>query len=358
MELSRRQLERLGEPFGESCTRMESGRRMIYGGGGGGGGNTTSTNTSINYSPEEAARRTQVMDEAQRVYNQSAGQMTSAGYPGAVPVGMDWNTAQGQELMRQGAGTVMNQIGQTQQAGASAANALQQNAQMGNYQNAQMAQGVNYGLNGAMNVKNNPYLQQAMQAAINPVTDAWQGAGGALAQQRQAAQQAGQVGSSRAGIAEGITNRAYLNKVGDITAQMGNQAYETGQKTFGTTLSQIPAWQKSAVENASAQSDFLKNQAGALQQVTNAAQAPGAMYSAVGAQNENLQREWADYQANQRMWGLNAPWVPLQNYASIVYGGSAPSTQATASSTAARNPLGQVVGAGLTGAAMYNMMGG
>jgi hypothetical protein len=354
MELSRRQLERLGEPFGVSCTRMEAGRRMIYGGGGGGGGNTTAT--TINYSPEEAARRSQVMDEAQRIYGASAPQMSGAGYPGATPVGMDWNTAQGQELMRQGAGTIANQINATQQAGANAQQALQQNAQLGNYQNAQMAQGVNYGLNGAMDVRNNPYLQQAMKAAINPVTDAWQGAGGALAQQRQAAQQAGQVGSSRAGIAEGITNRAYLQKVGDITAQMGNQAYETGQKTFGTTLSQIPAWQKAALENASAQSDFVKNQANALGQITTGAQAPGAMYSAVGAQNENLAREWADYQANQRMWQLNAPWVPLQNYASIVYGGSAPSTSVESSNTAARNPLGQVVGAGLAGASMYNMM--
>ena len=355
--ISRRQLERLEMPFGESCTQRLPGTGIRYGGGGGGGDTqTTSTNTNISYSPEEAARRTQVMDEATRVYNQSAGQMIGAGYPGAQVVGQDWNTQAGQDLMRQGANQINYGIGQTQGASNMAANALQQNAGMSNYQNQQMAQGVNYGMNGAMDVRNNPYLQQAMNAAIRPVTDQWQGAGGALAQQRQAAQQSGQVGSSRAGIAEGITNRAYLNKVGDITAQMGSAAYDTGQKTFGTTLSQMPAWQKSAAENASMQSDFVKNQAQALSQVTNAAQAPGAMYSAIGAQNENLAREYQDYYANQRMWGLNAPWVPLQNYASIVYGGSAPSTQATASSTAPRNALGQVVGAGLAGASMYNMM--
>jgi hypothetical protein len=353
MNYSRKQLERFGEPFGESCTRRE-GCRIIYGGGG--GGNTTSTNTSVNYSPEEAARRTQVMDESQRIYNATAGQMSGSGYPGATPVGQDWNTTAGQDLMRQGAGTIMNQIGSTQQAGNMAQGAIQNNVGVNNYQNSMMANGLQYGMNGAMDVQNNPYLQQAMQAAIRPVTDQWQGAGGALAQQRQAAQGAGQVGSSRAGIAEGITNRAYLNKVGDITAQMGSTAYDKGQDTFSKSLAQLPAWQKSALEQANASNELLKNQAGATQQITNAAQAPGAMYSAVGAQNENLAREYADYAANQRMWQLNAPWIPLQNYASIVYGGSAPSTQVASSSSAPRNALGQVVGAGLTASSMYGMM--
>lgn len=356
MYISRQQLERWGEPFGECCTQQLPGKIMRYGGGGGGKTTSTNTSTSINYSPEEAARRSQVMDEAQRIYWGTAGQAAAGGYPGAAPVGQDWNTTVGQDLMRQGAG----QIGYGVQQGLSAANsaqgALQQGAWRSQGQDAMMAQGVGYGLNGAMDVRNNPYLQQAMKAAINPVTDAWQGAGGALAQQRQAAQQSGQVGSSRAGIAEGITNRAYLQKVGDITAQMGNAAYETGQKTFGTTLSQIPAWQKSSAENAGQQSEFVKNQGQMLGQLTNAAQAPGAMYSAIGAQNENLQREYQDYYANQRLWNLNAPWLPLQNYAGIVYGGQAPSTNTTSSQSAPRNALGQVVGAGLTAASMYNMM--
>ncbi len=329
------------------------GRSMMNGGGG--GGDTTST--SIQYSPEEAARRTQVMDEAQRIYKQSAPQMTGAAYPGATPVGVSADTLKGQELTRQGASTVIGSIGQTQQASADAAGALRQNQALGGLQNAQMAQGVNYGLNGAMDVQNNPYLQGAMQSAIRPVTDAYTDAGGVMSTIRTNAGQAGQVGSSRQGIAEGIAAKGYLNKVGDITAQMGTQAYDTGQKTFTSTLGQVPTWQKSSLEQANAQNEYLKNQGSALQQVTSAAQAPGAMYSGVGAQNENIQKEYADYAANQRMWGLNAPWIPLQNYASLVYGGSAPSTQIASSQSGSRNALGQVVGAGLTAASMYNMMG-
>lgn len=49
MNYSRRQLERFGEPFGDSATRIDGGRR-IYGGGGsgGGGGPTSSTVTQSN----------------------------------------------------------------------------------------------------------------------------------------------------------------------------------------------------------------------------------------------------------------------------------------------------------------------
>lgn len=348
---------RKGEEWQE--LRLEN-SGYCFGGGGGGDTNTTSTGTttSINYSPEEAARRSQVMDEAANIYNQTAPSMASSGYPGANVVGQSADTLTGQNLMRQGAGTVMNQINAAQNAGNMAGDAVSRNAATSNWQNQMMAQNMQYGLTGALDVRNNPYLAQAMQAAVNPVTDAWRGAGGALAQQRQAAQGAGQVGSSRAGIAEGITNRAYLQKVGDITSQMGAQAYQQGQDTYSKTLAQIPAWQKSATENANAANEYLKNQAGATQQITNAAQAPGAMYSAVGAQNENLQREIEDYYANSRMWGLNAPWIPLQNYASIVYGGSSPSTSASSSSssTAPRNSLGQVVGGGLTAASLAGMM--
>lgn len=43
---SRRQLYEAGLPFGESCTRMEGGRRIYGGGGGGGGGSSSSSSTT------------------------------------------------------------------------------------------------------------------------------------------------------------------------------------------------------------------------------------------------------------------------------------------------------------------------
>ena len=52
---SRRQLEALGEPLGDSVTRKEGGR-IIYGGGGSGGGSAPQTNTTYSTNVPEYAR--------------------------------------------------------------------------------------------------------------------------------------------------------------------------------------------------------------------------------------------------------------------------------------------------------------
>ena len=68
-----------------------------------------------------------------------------------------------------------------------------------------------------------------------------------------------------------------------------------------------------------------------------------------------LTQEQANYDANARMWGLNAPWAPLQNYASIVYGGANPSTVSTSDGPSQKSG-GGIRGA-LGGAASGAMMG-
>ena len=86
-------------------------------------------------------------------------------------------------------------------------------------------QGMNQ-LLAAGDVENNPYFQQAMQSAIRPVTE--QFTEQVMPGIRQGAIGAGQMGGSRQGIAEGIAARGYLDTVGDITANMGSQAYGQG----------------------------------------------------------------------------------------------------------------------------------
>lgn len=72
----------------------------------------------------------------------------------------------------------------------------------------------------------NPYFQQALQSAIRPVTEQYQEQ--VIPGIRQGAQDAGQMGGSRQGVAEGIAARGYQNTVGDISANMGNAAYAQG----------------------------------------------------------------------------------------------------------------------------------
>jgi len=330
------------------------------------GGSQSTTSTNINYSPEEAARRSQVMDEATRVYNQTAGTISSSAYPGSVPVGASPETQAAQ-------GMVMNTVGNTQGNLGQAGQMQQQAAgQLGTAQNAVNAgnawnQGINgmtaqsmqYGLSGAMDVQNNPYLQSAMQAAITPITQSYTDPGGVMSGIRTNAGNTGQYGGSRQGIAEGVAAGRYAQAIGDATAKIGNEAYAKGQDTYSKTLGQLSNWQQANNANMQANSGALTAATGAAQtnaqtvdQMQQTGLAGANAVSGVGAQNENLAQQWQDYLANQRSWELNAQWAPLQNYAGIVYGNGASGTSSTSSTSAPRAGVGQAVGAGLTAASL------
>lgn len=267
------------------------------------GGGGDSTTTTQNYSPEEAARRAKLMAEAERIYGMVGGKMASSPYPGAKPVGFDPMTLAGQNLL---AGNAMQGIG--------ASNALNQ--------------GVQYGMTGAMDVNNNPYLQNAISAALNPLTKSFSDAGGVMSTIRSGAQGAGQYGGTRQGIAEGIASGRYAQQVGDTASQMASDAYNKGQDTFQKTLAFAP-------------------------QAMQASTLPAQWLSAIGAQNEGLNREINQYNADSRMWDLNAPWLPLQNYANIIYGGGSSQASSTMSGggSGATGALGGAAGgAGLAAA--------
>lgn len=268
---------------------------------GGGGSSGSSTNTTQNYSPEEAARRAQVMDEAKRVYNETAPTISSAAYPGAQVVPFSQHTLAAQNLATRNAEQAQGSIDQ-------------------------INKGVSYGLDGAMDIANNAYLQQAIEAAIRPTTQAYTDAGGVLSQIRTNAAGAGQFGGTRQGIAEGIAAGRYNQTINDTSAKMASAAYDKGQDTFARTLMFAPQ----ALETGMMPVNWL---------------------SGVGAQQESLAQEQAQYASDATMWGLNAPWAPLQNYASIVYGGANPSTVSTSnySGGGGRNALGGALGGAMAG---------
>ncbi len=275
----------------------------LYFKGGGGGGSTTSTNTTQNYSPEEAARRTQVMDEAKRIYDATSGTISGSPYPGPQVVGFSPETQVAQNLAVNNAAAAQDSINS-------------------------INQGVKYGLSGAMDVDNNPYLRQAIDAALRTTTDAYTGPGGVLSNIRTGAEASGQYGGSRQGIAEGIAAGKYNQAINDTAAKMASDAYNKGQDTFSRTLMFAPQ----ALETGMMPVNWL---------------------SGVGAQKEALGQEQAAYNANAKMWELNAPWAPLQNYASIVYGGATPSTTTTGTGTTSgggsRNALGGALGGAMSG---------
>lgn len=340
--------------------------------GGSGGGSSTNTTTQVNYSPEEAARRTQVMDESTRVYNATAGQAQAMGYPGSAPVGYTDDTYGAQQMVRNNVNQTAYDVGMGREYQANTRNTLPQtmnqqavNNAWSNYQQQLMGQSVQYGLNGAMDVQNNPYLASAMRAAVRPITESYMDPGGVMSGIRTNAENTGQYGGSRQGIAEGIAAGRYASAVEDAVSKMGSEAYKQGQETYAKTLGAVNDWSKAGTANTTANAQYAQNLAEAAQaqaattnQLNDTYQNAANNLSGVGAQNENLAQQWADYAANQRLWQLNSQWLPLQNYASLVYGTGGQGTTASSNySTAGRSGLGQAaagVGAGLTLASLLS----
>lgn len=272
----------------------------------GGGGSTKSTSTTQNYSPEEAARRAQVMDQAQSIYNQTKGSYQPGTYPGAQPVPFDYWSLTGQ-----GSAITASDMAQAS--------------------NQQAQQGLTYGLTQAMDVNNNPYLQRAVDSALGRVQNTYTDPGGVMSQIRTGAENAGQYGGSRQGVAEGIAARELQRSLGDTAAQMYTDAYNKGQDTFVRSLGLAP--------------QVIQNYA-----------TPSVLQSQVGQQREGLAQAMEDYNAAARAWDFNAPWTPLENYANIVYGGGGSQSTSTAKMpTQQRNPLTGAVGGGLAG---WSMSGG
>lgn len=274
-------------------------------GGGGSSGSTTSTQTVQNFSPEEAAQRAAVQAEATRLYNQTSGTIANAPYPGAQPVAPSTPTLNAQQMALTGANT--------QQTLAN-----------------QLAAGQQFGMFDVLNPANNPSLQASIDAAIRPVTQRYMDAGGVMSQVRDQATMAGGF-NTRSDIATGLAARGYLDTIGDIATNRTQAAYDKGLDTFSRTMALAP-------QNIAAQAT------------------PAQTVSAVGAQQEGYQAQTNDYDAAAREWSMNAPWMALQNYANIVYGGSAPGTTSTSTGQSSGGGTSSAMGA-LGGAASGAMIG-
>lgn len=236
------------------------------------------TTTSQTYSAVEEAARKKALAAAGQLFDASGATQGQA--PIAAPVGPSAMTLQGQQTLGDwstGQGT--------------------------DYSNM-LGTATKYGLQGAMDVQNNPYLQGAMKAAIAPVTSAYNDPGGVIANIRGDAVQSGQYGGTRQGLESGIAGGKYLQTIGDMTAKMGNEAYNTGQDTFTKTLGLTPATMTASMQ-------------------------PGIVQSAVGSQQEGYTAAANDYTAANTLWEQNKGWIPLQNYTNIVNGLSNPTATTT-----------------------------
>lgn len=173
-----------------------------------------------------------------------------------------------------------------------------------------MLQGaLGFGLQGALDVQNNPYLQQAISAAQQPTIEAFQRGTQNIG---SAAQQAGAYGGARQGILESNLSRDFGRALSDQAAQMGSQAYGQGLQAFSNTLGQAPGI-------AGLPFDILNQ------------------VNAYGGQ-----------QQGQQQAQLNAPLTGLQQYQGAIFPQGVPGQ--VSPPTAQASPFMQLAGLGIAGA--------
>ena len=263
--------------------------------GGGGGQNTIEKNADPWVGQQPFLR--QIFSEAQQQYQQPGPFF----FPQSTVAPVPQATQQAQQQLTQAAGSAQNIAGQS-------------------------ADALSFNLNNARDVNQNPYLQTAIQAAINPVIQNATDVGGMMYNIGDQALGAGQWGGTRQGVAEGIAASRLNQQVGDIAASMANRGYETGLDASGRALALAPQ--------------------------TQMAQAAGPqMLDAVGQQQRQFQQETIDDKIARWNFEQNKDAQKLSNFQQFVMGQYGGSSSGTSPSTR-MNPLMAAGGGALAGAAV------
>lgn len=178
-----------------------------------------------------------------------------------------------------------------------------------------------WGLGGVLDVNSNPYLATAVQGAINPIVNEFSDS--VLPAIRSGAGNAGQFGSSRQAIAEGLAIDRLGQTLADTTSGMYSDAYNRGLDTFDRSLALLPQ---------TLQSTLL----------------PGTVLDSIGQQNRSYEQDLLNAITGQWDYLQNRDLQKLIAYQSLVqgnYGGTS-----TAIGPGMQQP--SMLNRGLGGAAM------
>lgn len=270
-------------------------------GGGGQQAPSSTTTTQVNYSPEEQAARNLVQQQAATIYGQSP---NSTPNPGPQVAPLSYDTLLAQQYMRGATGPVSQTLDT-------------------------MGRGIQFGMSDIINGQD-PTLRSAIDASVRPITEAYTDPGGVLSQQRTEMMNNGMLGSTRDLMMNSILGGRYADAVGDTAAKLAAASRGDTLNTFARTMAFAP-------------------------QAIQSATMPAQMLSAVGQQNEMMAQAQLDKEAQDRLWGMNYPWMNLNNYANIIYGGSNPGTTSTSSGSnmqSRSNPMMSAMGGASAGMAI------
>jgi len=177
-------------------------------------------------------------------------------------------------------------------------------------------------LAGPAAVANNPYLAGATTAALRPIFSQTQQL---LQQARRGANEAGQLGSDRQAVLERGVIGDYLQRAGDVSANMYNQAYENALRTQAASIANVPTAMTSLMTPSQTLTGLGNLQTQRAQQAIEAA------------------RERFEF-------GQQAPYSALNQYGNIVAGSMLPGTITAERSGGGGLGTGGIIG-GLAGGA-------
>lgn len=271
--------------------------------GGGGGTQTTQTIQKADPWAGQQPYLQDVFANAQKLYQTQQPQY----YPGQTVAQPGAGTLQAQQYLTNLANTALPQYGSTvQQASTSALN--------------------------APNVQNNPYLQSAIEAAINPAVRGFQTA--VMPTIRADFGTGENYGSSRRGVATGLASEALANNIFKTASTMGSEAYGQGLEAQSRALALTP-------------------------QTIAAMQQPAVTMDTVSQQQQAYQQDLINEAMQRWNFEQTSPWQSLTQYQNLIqgnYGGS--STGELTSPAPKSNKALSAVGGAAAGAAIGSVIPG
>lgn len=256
MSYSRRQLEALGQPLGESVTSFKPGGRIYGSGGGGGGGPSTTTQIAElpewarGYAQEGLAKAEAVSSQPFQTYGgpriagfsplQTQAQTAAGALGPAAQLGQATGLAglAGTEAFRAGQ-YAPGQFTPQQVMGSQVGVPTMEAAQTGFRPDLQMYQMAapervrtgTFTRPGTAEQYMSPYIEQAIAPQLR---EAQRTSNIQAAQLGAQAAQAGAFGGSRSSILEAERRRNLATQMGDIRAKGLQSAYEQAQQLYGT----------------------------------------------------------------------------------------------------------------------------
>lgn len=346
MNYSRRQLEAFGEPFGDSCTRVE-GHRLICGGGGKGGGG--STNTVQKADPWKGVQPflTNFYPAAQDWYNSDV----PGFFPNATVAGQAPETLQAQQMAAMRA-----MQGSPLQAGAQALGFRtlagdfrgQPTAQL--WSNPWMQGAANLGMQtmGGGFLGSNPFLDSMYRSASDPMVDQFSRAIAPAITSQFAA--GGRYGSGL--HQQAVTDAAgqLADALGGMGAQLYGGAYESErgrqQQAMGQGIMASGLFQQAEEAERMRQQQLI----GMAPQLAGLDYSDINMLGQIGGQREQRAQELLN--ADIARWDFlqNQPLGKLNAYGQLLLGGGGLGGTSSQTTDGGRgSPLGGAIGGGLLG---------